>query len=57
MPLLDADLDGAREVFETNLWGGLALVQAFKEVLVREGGCVVNVGSMNALAVPAWMGL
>jgi len=57
MPLLDQDMAGAREVFETNVWGGLALVQAFKEVLVSGGGCVVNVGSMNALAVPAWMGV
>lgn len=57
MPCLDADLAAAREVFETNVWAGLALVQAFKEVLVRDGGCVVNVGSMNAMAMPAWMGV
>jgi len=56
MPCLDVDLTIAREVFETNVWGGLVLVQAFKEVLVRNGGCVVNVGSLNAMALPAWMG-
>ena len=28
MPCLDTDLGGAREVFETNMWGGLMLVQA-----------------------------
>jgi 1-acylglycerone phosphate reductase len=57
MPLLDVELASAREVFETNVWGGLALVQAFREVLVREGGLVVNVGSLNAMALPAWMGM
>jgi len=56
MPCLDQDIAAAREVFETNVWGGLALVQAFRDVLVRDGGCVVNVGSLNAMALPVWMG-
>ena len=56
MPCLDQDMVVAREVFETNVFAGLMLVQAFKEVLVRNGGCVVNVGSLNAMALPVWMG-
>lgn len=56
MPCLDQDMGVAREVFETNVFAGLMLVQAFKEVLVRNGGCVVNVGSLNAMALPVWMG-
>jgi short-subunit dehydrogenase len=41
------DADGARDVFETNLWSPLALAAALAPAMVaRGGGAIVNVGSM-----------
>jgi short-subunit dehydrogenase len=44
---LVGDRDGARDVFETNVWSPLALAAAVAPAMVRRGeGAIVNVGSM-----------
>src|SRR3954452_18556100 len=44
---LVGDRDGARDVFETNVWSPLALTAAVAPAMVRRGeGAIVNVGSM-----------
>ncbi|KAF4631338.1 hypothetical protein G7Y89_g6788 [Cudoniella acicularis] len=50
MPLLDVDIEKAKSVYDVNIWGMLAVTQAFAPLLVdagkeREGGVVVNIGS------------
>lgn len=62
MPLLDADLDEARKLFEVNVWGVLAVTQAFAPLLIEAAAQgsqarVVNVGSIvSRLNVP-WQGI
>lgn len=54
MPLLDSDFeDGgmAKNTFETNVWGGARLVQAFQHEIVASKGTIVNVTSFNAFMV------
>jgi len=46
-PLLDADLAEAKRVFDVNVWGALAMVQAFGAMLREKKGCVANVGSIG----------
>lgn len=59
MPLADARLDDARQVFETNVFGVLAVTQAFLPLLTKaEGtGLVANVGSISAELCPPWQGV
>lgn len=42
MPLVDADLDDARKLFDLNVWSCLAVTQAFLPLLVEAKGVVVN---------------
>ncbi|KAI1206942.1 oxidoreductase [Annulohypoxylon truncatum] len=55
-PLLDFDMDRARDMFEVNVFGAVATVQAFSPLLIAAGGCVVNMTSITALMSPPWMG-
>ena len=50
MPILDHDLEKAKELFEVNFWGVLRMIQAFAPLLVEAKGTVVNIGSINAYA-------
>lgn len=51
MPLVDSDLDTARQLFEVNVWGILAVTQAFLPLLLKSdmGGVVVNNTSINSV--------
>lgn len=46
------DLTAARELFETNFWGALAVANAFTPALRASGGSLLNV-----LSVLSWLGL
>jgi len=49
MPLLDAQVDAVRENFEVNVFGLLAVTQAFFPLLRRAQGAVVNQCSIASL--------
>ncbi|RKP08090.1 hypothetical protein THASP1DRAFT_23859 [Thamnocephalis sphaerospora] len=54
-PVLDQDLNEARRLFDTNVWGALALTQAVAPHMCRRrSGCVVNMGSITPLAHIPW---
>ncbi|KAI0122998.1 putative short-chain dehydrogenase/reductase [Xylariales sp. AK1849] len=62
IPLLDADLDEAKKVFDVNIWGLLATTQTFAPLLAAnaaEGSQarVVNVGSVASLIPVPWQGV
>lgn len=46
------DLGAARELFETNFWGALAVTNAFARALSSSGGVLLNV-----LSVLSWLGI
>ncbi|KXX76903.1 NADPH-dependent 1-acyldihydroxyacetone phosphate reductase [Madurella mycetomatis] len=53
MPLLDEDVEAARALFETNVWGQLAVTQAFAPLLIKAKGTVVFITSLSGyLNVP-----
>lgn len=56
MPLVDADLDYGRRMFEVNFWGMLATTQAFTPLLVNAKGTVVNVSSVGGIIYTPWIG-
>jgi NAD(P)-dependent dehydrogenase (short-subunit alcohol dehydrogenase family) len=57
MPLADFQLEDARQVFETNVFGVLAVTQAFLPLLASAGGLVANVSSISAFMCPPWQGV
>jgi 1-acylglycerone phosphate reductase len=62
IPLLDADLDEARRLFDVNVWGVLAVTQAFAPLLIESAIAgraprVVNIGSIVSRTNPPWQGI
>lgn len=55
-PLLDADIDHSRQVYEANVWGPLRLVQAFSDLLIEKQGRVINISSIAAVVNTPWIG-
>ncbi|KAF7923647.1 hypothetical protein EAE99_006906 [Botrytis elliptica] len=49
LPALDVDLDDARHCFETNVFGVMAMCQAFVPLLIKRKGLIVNIGSLAAI--------
>ncbi|KAK7756326.1 putative secondary metabolism biosynthetic enzyme [Diatrype stigma] len=52
MPVLDFDIQQAKDMFEVNVWGLLAVTQAFAPLVVAAKGTIVNMSSCGALL---WM--
>ncbi|CAG8955593.1 hypothetical protein HYFRA_00009547 [Hymenoscyphus fraxineus] len=56
-PVLDIDVSEAKEIFEINLWGPLALIKAFMPLLMESKGTVVNTTSVSGYLNVPYMGL
>ncbi|PYH90777.1 putative hydroxybutyrate dehydrogenase [Aspergillus ellipticus CBS 707.79] len=56
MPILDEDLDQLRTLYETNVWGPLAVTQAFAPLLIRAKGAVVFITSIAGYVNVPYMG-
>ncbi|KAI5861442.1 oxidoreductase [Durotheca rogersii] len=50
MPVLDFDIQQAKAMFDVNLWGVLAMVQAFMPLILATKGTIVNLSSIGALS-------
>ncbi|KAK9567518.1 hypothetical protein V6Z88_001864 [Aspergillus fumigatus] len=57
VPLLDADLEHAKRVYETNVWGVVRMIQGFADLLVARRGRVVNLSSVGAVVNTPWIGV
>ncbi|KAI1264218.1 short-chain dehydrogenase/reductase [Xylariaceae sp. FL1019] len=57
MPLADVQIEDAKQVFDANVFGALAVTQAFLPQLVQAKGLVVNVSSISAFMCPPWQGI
>ncbi|KAM3499400.1 hypothetical protein MY11210_009616, partial [Beauveria gryllotalpidicola] len=55
MPLLDVDIDRARDCHDVNVWGPLRAVQAFSELLIASRGRVVNIGAATGCLYSPWI--
>lgn len=54
-PSTDIKLEDARAVFETNLFGIMAMVTAFINLLIPARGLIINVSSASSV-IPYWSG-
>lgn len=57
VPLLDADLNHAKTVYETNVWGTLRMIQGFADLLIANRGKIVNISSVGAVVNTPWIGI
>lgn len=55
MPVLDTDVDEARRMFEVNIFGVLAVTQAFAPLVIAAKGTVVNNSSIAGCVSPPFM--
>ena len=55
-PLLDTDVAEAKRLYEVNVWGPLAMVQAFAPLLIRAKGVVFNQSSIDGALNMVWAG-
>ena len=53
MPMLDEDIETAKQIFDVNVWGPLAVAQAFAPLVIKAKGTMVFVSSVaGCLNVP-----
>ncbi|RAK99294.1 putative short-chain dehydrogenases/reductase [Aspergillus ibericus CBS 121593] len=57
VPLLDASLDDAKRVYDTNVWSIVAMAQAFAPMLMKAKGTMCNLSSVSGEMVFAWAGV
>ncbi|KAK9320927.1 hypothetical protein V1517DRAFT_340297 [Lipomyces orientalis] len=55
MPTLDVDIEEAKRVFDVNVWGLLAVTQAFAPLVIATNGSIVNISSVGGLLYPPWL--
>jgi NAD(P)-dependent dehydrogenase (short-subunit alcohol dehydrogenase family) len=56
MPLLDTPIQEGRKLYEVNVWGMLAVTQAFAPLLLDAKGVVLNISSIAGAVRMAWQG-
>jgi 1-acylglycerone phosphate reductase len=57
MPVLDWDIEKAKVVFNANLWGTMAMCQAFMPFLLKTKGCFLTISTVNVYLPTPWMGV
>ncbi|OLN89029.1 NADPH-dependent 1-acyldihydroxyacetone phosphate reductase 1 [Colletotrichum chlorophyti] len=50
IPATDIDLDEARQTFETNVFGVMAMVQAFVPLLIQTRGLIIMISSVSSVS-------
>ena len=56
MPTLDIDLEEAKRMYDVNLWGVLAMIQAFAPLVIAAKGSIVNIASIAGYLYAPYMG-
>jgi short-subunit dehydrogenase len=55
-PLLDTDVSVAKNVFDVNVFGLVAVTQAFAPLLIASKGTIINIGSIVGVCPLPWQG-
>jgi NAD(P)-dependent dehydrogenase (short-subunit alcohol dehydrogenase family) len=56
-PILDTDINEAKQLFDVNLWGVVAMTQAFAPLVIAAKGGIVNLASLAAYFRGPWLSL
>ncbi|KAI1159137.1 putative short-chain dehydrogenase/reductase [Nemania serpens] len=57
MPLLDVNINEAKEFFDVNFWAALAVTQAFAPMVIKSKGIILNHSSVVWNLAIAWGGI
>lgn len=57
MPLLDLDMDQVRKMYDVNVFGVIAVTQAFAPLVIEAKGTIANLASIAGLMGPPYMGM
>jgi 1-acylglycerone phosphate reductase len=55
-PILDTNIEMAKDMYEVNLWGVLRVIQAFAPLIIEDHGSIINIASIAGCLYPPWMG-
>ncbi|KAI0532010.1 oxidoreductase [Xylaria digitata] len=55
MPVLDIDIEKAKQVYEINVWGTLHVIQAFNSLLIQSKGRIINMSTCGAAVNTPWI--
>ncbi|KAI0965160.1 oxidoreductase [Xylaria arbuscula] len=55
MPILDIDIDKAKQVYETNVWGSVRMIQSFAPLIIQSKGRIVNMSTCGAVVNTPWI--
>ncbi|KAF5238784.1 hypothetical protein FANTH_10206 [Fusarium anthophilum] len=55
-PLVHADVNAAKALYDVNVWGSLRVTQAFIPLLLSSQGVILNIASMAGAVPLAWQG-
>jgi 1-acylglycerone phosphate reductase len=56
-PILDADIEATKKMFDVNIWGTVAMCQAFQKQIVASKGTIVNVCSVGSIIPTPYIGM
>ena len=56
MPILDEDIEQSKRIFDTNVWGPLAMTKAFAPLVTKAKGNIINITSTSGHVNVPYMG-
>ncbi|OBT39596.1 hypothetical protein VE00_10798 [Pseudogymnoascus sp. WSF 3629] len=56
-PLVHASIEDGKNAYDVNVWGPLAMTQAFAPLLIDSKGVILNISSIAGAVPLAWQGL
>ena len=56
MPTLDIHIEEAKWMYDVNVWGVIAMIQAFAPLVIAARGVIVNIASISGYLYPPYMG-
>lgn len=57
MPMLDLDMGQAKQMFDVNVFGVIAVTKAFAPLVINAKGTIANLASIAGLMAPPYMGM
>lgn len=57
VPTLDMDIEQAKKMYDVNVWGVVAMIQAFAPLVIAAKGTIVNIASISGYVYSPFMGM
>lgn len=54
-PILDMDIEEAKQTYDINVWGTVRTIQAFAGLLIKSHGRIVNVSTIGSVLNMPWI--